>query len=87
VFPQQNRWRDPSSGMQGRHPVDPALVQRAVKQAVGAAGVSKAASCQTFRHSFATHRLERGQDIRTAMTYTHGLNRGRLGVRSPAGFV
>ncbi len=87
MFPQQNRWRDPSSGLQGRHPIDPALVQRAVKQAVGAAGVSKAASCHTFHHFFATHRLERGQDIRTAMIDTHGLNRGPLGVSSPAGFV
>ncbi len=85
--PQQNRWRDPSSGLQGRHPIDPALVQRAVIQAVRAAGVSKAASCHTFRHFVATHRLERGQDIRTAMIDTHGLNRGPLGVSSPAGFV
>ncbi len=87
MFPQLYRWRDRSSGLQGRHPVDPALVQRAVKQAVSAAGVSKVASCHAFHHSFATHRLERGQDIRTAMTYTHGLNHGPLGVSSPAGFV
>lgn len=75
------------------------MVQKAVKRAVAESGVTKADSCHTFRHSFATHLLERGQDIRTiqelmghqdvstTMIYTHVLNRGPLGVLSPADVV
>ena len=88
--------RDKESGIQGRHHIDPSVVQKAVKRALLEAGVTKAASCHIFRHPFAMHLMERGQDIRTiqellghkdvstTMIYTHVLNRGPHGVRSPA---
>ena len=95
VFPSRDLSTDPRSGVTRRHHVDPSVINKAIKAAVRRAGVTKRVTARTFRHSFATHLLQRGTDIRTiqallghkdvstTMIYTHVLQQGGQGVPSP----
>ena len=95
VFPAASHSKDPRTGLIRRHHLDEGAVQKTVRHAAQQTNIAKHVTCHTFRHSFATHLLENGYDIRTVqellghndvsttMIYTHVLNRGGLAVRSP----
>lgn len=88
-------WRNAATGDQARYHIDESLVQRAIKQAIRAAGLTRRVTSHTFRHSFATHVLAGGydirtvqellghKDVRTTMIYTHVLNRGGVASAAP----
>ena len=96
LFPASRVYTERETGKRRRHHIHDSVIQRALSEAVRASGISKRASCHSLRHSFATHLLESGSDIRTiqellghdslrtTMIYTHVLNKGGLGVVSPA---
>jgi integrase len=95
LFPASGHCRDPQTGQRVRHHIHESALQKAVKVAAEVAGIKKRVTCHSLRHSFATHLLEAGTDIRTiqallghkdlrtTMIYTHVVNRGPLGVISP----